>query len=226
MVKLDNLILSSFTFFKTLLMKTLLSFCICIVLQVFNFLMAQRIIAECTINYNVTSNSIDTTEKASLENTIKTVYVKGNFSKVELKNTNYYQATVYDKTSGKASIIRELGSNKFLTQLTAEKWQQQNKIYNNGVFNTMDSSNSILGYDCKMATITFENNTIMKVFYVPTLVLSVKEYEWQFKDIPGIVLYYEVIDKKNIVSYKANNISFSPVPAKTFIIPTKGFRLL
>jgi hypothetical protein len=207
-------------------MKILIAFSLVLVTSIGN-ITAQRIIAECTINYAVKiKNNNDTALANSLQQTIKTLFVKGNLAKVEIKNPNYYQATIYDKTSGKASIIRELGSNKFLTQLTAEKWVAQNALYNNGVFTTIDSTKKILNYECKLGTISFANAPLIKVYYIPSLVLSTKEVEWQFKDVPGIVLYYEIEEQKTILTYTANSILFSPVPAKIFVVPTKGYRSL
>jgi hypothetical protein len=61
----------------------------------------------------------------------------------------------------------------------------------------------------------------------PAIVPSVKEFEYQFKDVPGFVLEFESqeADGKKI-KYTATKINLSPVQASRFDVPTSGYRLL
>ncbi|MDO9156009.1 MAG: hypothetical protein Q7U17_03995, partial [Sediminibacterium sp.] len=65
------------------------------------------------------------------------------------------------------------------------------------------------------------------VYYASTITPSVREFEYQFKDIPGFVLEYEAKDGyTQKITYTATKISFNPVSAAKFEIPTTGYRLL
>ena len=65
------------------------------------------------------------------------------------------------------------------------------------------------------------------IYYATAIVPSVKEFEYQFKDIPGFVLEYESQEADNKkIKYTATKINLSPVTASKFDIPTSGYRLL
>jgi hypothetical protein len=55
----------------------------------------------------------------------------------------------------------------------------------------------------------------------------VKEFEYQFRDVPGFVLEYESQEgDKGVIRYTATKINLSPVQASRFDIPVSGYRLL
>jgi hypothetical protein len=57
---------------------------------------------------------------------------------------------------------------------------------------------------------------------------SVRDYEYLFKDIPGFVLGYEMLDAAGVKTiFRATQINlYNPVPASKFDIPTKGYRII
>ena len=190
----------------------------------------QRVVAECTITYSISveeDNSIDKELLASLKATTKTVYIKANDSRADLVSPTFKQTVLYNKASGAAVILREIGPNKLMTRMDNAKWANENKRYEGAVMTITAETKTILGYECKKATIRLKDSSSYNLYYAPNIVPSVREFEFQFKEIPGFVLEYEaqVPDGKKI-TYTATKINFSPVQASRFDVPVNGYRLL
>jgi GLPGLI family protein len=189
----------------------------------------QRIIAECTIEFSVSAtHSDDTALQSSFPTSSQIVYIKGNNSRVDLISPSFKQTTFFDKTTGEAVILREFGSNKFISKLSNAEWLAANENYNKDSVFFFDETKKILDYDCKKATVKLKNGSMFTVYYTPTVVPSVKEFQYEFTDIPGFVLEYEITNQQQkTVHYTAMNLNFNPVPAKIISIPsTDGYRLL
>jgi GLPGLI family protein len=191
---------------------------------------AQRVVADCAITYSISTEegNADKDISASLKASTKTVYIKGNDSRTDLVSPSFTQSLLYNKTTGNAVILREFGNNKFMTKLDQAKWVAENKKYEGmTVALSATDTKTILGYECKKAVIQLKDGSSFTLYYATTIVPSVKEYEYQFKDIPGFVLEFESqeTDSKKI-KYTATKINLSPVLASRFDIPTSGYRLL
>ena len=88
-----------------------------------------RVVAECTVTYAIKVNNEDAFDKdalALLKQSVKTVYIKGNHSRSDLISPSFSQSFIYNKASGDAAILREIGANKFLTKMNAVEWAKQN----------------------------------------------------------------------------------------------------
>ena len=83
-----------------------------------NLLAQQRVIAECTVTYSISVDSTSTDKKMAdnLKSATKTVFIKGNNSRIDIVSSAFLQTIFYDKLKGSATILRELGSNKFITK--------------------------------------------------------------------------------------------------------------
>ena len=186
----------------------------------------QRIIAECTISYNISAtDSANVKMKDALKASSKTVYIKGNESRVNLVSPAFNQSVIYDKTSGEATILREFGSNKFITKLYNDKWLAENKQFENSRVETTDEHKTILGYDCTKAFIHLKDSSVYTIYYATTIIPSVKEFEYLFKEVNGLVLCYEGLGSKGEkVVYTATKVNLSPVPISAFSIPSSGYR--
>ncbi|HNJ59406.1 MAG TPA: hypothetical protein PLH33_10245, partial [Chitinophagaceae bacterium] len=80
----------------------------------------QRVIAECTVEFAVNTDDVKGIDNATLEtfkSTSKTLYIKGYQSRVNFNSTSFSQSVIYNKRTGDAVILREIGGNKFLTKL-------------------------------------------------------------------------------------------------------------
>ncbi len=196
----------------------------------FELVAQTRVVAECTVNYGIQINGTEPMDKeteAILKSSAKTVFIKGNDSRVDLMSTSFLQTLIYDKSNGNAVILRELGANKFMTKLDNKAWIAQNAKFSGMIISYINENKTILGYECKKANLQLKDGTIFTVYYAPAIAPSVKEFEYQFKDIPGFVLEYEAVEGKGQkITYTAMKINFNPVPASKFDLPTSGYRLL
>ncbi|MES2005671.1 MAG: hypothetical protein V4450_14225 [Bacteroidota bacterium] len=191
---------------------------------------AQRVVADCTITYAISTEdgSADKDITESLKASTKNVYIKGNDSRTDLVSPSFTQSLIYNKNTGNAVILREFGNNKFMTKLDHARWAAENKKYEGMTVSLLTTEvKTILGYECKKALLQLKDGTAYALYYATAIIPSVKEYEYQFKDIPGFVLEFETqeADSKKI-KYTATKINLSPVQASRFDIPTSGYRLL
>ncbi|MFX5705752.1 hypothetical protein ABTE52_22445, partial [Acinetobacter baumannii] len=79
------------------------------------------------------------------------------------------QSVIYDKNAGSAVILREIGTNKFMTKLDAKAWEAQNAKFVDMELSFDNETKKILGYDCKKATLKLKNGTSFSVFYATAI---------------------------------------------------------
>jgi GLPGLI family protein len=189
----------------------------------------QRVVAECTVTYqiNLEENNLNKDVQLALQQSSKTVYIKGNDSRVDLNSPSLLQSVIYDKTNGSAVILREFGTNKFMTKLNNIEWKIANKQYDGMTIHFVNETKTILGYECKKAILNLKDSSVYNIYYATAIAPSVREFEYQFKDVPGFVLEFDVKEQgTSKVRYKATKINLSPVQASKYDIPTSGYRLL
>jgi GLPGLI family protein len=190
---------------------------------------AQRVVADCAITYAIGTDegNADKDVTESLKASTKTVYIKGNDSRTDLVSPSFTQTLLYNKTTGNAVILREFGNNKFMTKLDNAKWVAENKKYEGMTVSLSPTeTKTILGYECKKAVIQMNDGSSFTLYYATAIVPSVKEFEYQFKDIPGFVLEFESEADSKKIKYTATKINLAPVQASRFDVPTSGYRLL
>lgn len=86
---------------------------------------------------------------------------------------------------------------------------------------------NILGFECKRAVLRLKNGTTFSLYYATNIIPSVREFQYEFKDIPGFVLEYESMEGENKkITYTATKVNISPVPVSKFEIPTSGYRII
>jgi hypothetical protein len=189
----------------------------------------QRIIAECTIGYTIKidSNSIDKSATSNILGQSKTVYIKGNHSRVDVVSPAFNQSVFFDQSTGSATILREIGNNKFITKLDKSKWKSENSKYENPIISYSGELKNILGYACKKAILSYKFGEVIYLYVTTEIMPSVREFEYQFKDISGLILEYESIESGGLkINCTAVKIDLSPVQASIFNIPTSGYRVL
>jgi GLPGLI family protein len=185
----------------------------------------QRIVAECTVVYRVESISDGGLVQ---EKALKTVYIKSNNARIDLVAPAYAQSTIYNKSTGMATVLRSFGEDKYMTSLNANQWRRVNASLDSIQIQLTTDSISVLDYACKKALLQLKDGSDVTVYYTSTIIPSVREYEYMFKDIPGFVLGYEMIDNAGVKTvFKATQINlYNPVAASKFDIPTKGYRII
>ncbi|HEX3025452.1 MAG TPA: hypothetical protein VHP12_09590, partial [Chitinophagaceae bacterium] len=139
----------------------------------------------------------------------------------------YIQSTFFDKTDGDAIVLREFGNNKFMTKLDNHAWEKQNKKFEGLIINTSTDTKIILGYECKKATLQLKDGSIYNLYFATAITPSVKEYEYEFKNVPGLVLEYDVTDKSGKkIHFNATKINLSPVSSSKFDIQLSQYRMM
>lgn len=186
---------------------------------------SQKQITEGTITYNIVTTSTDNNADY-FKNATLTIYLKGSLALQELKTPLFVQSILFDSKSDKATIIKESGDQKYIIHLSAEDWKDYNKRYENIEYLNTDEFKNILGNNCKKTVGHLKDKSELTAFYTTDLSSLAKGYEYQFKNLPGIVLEYEISNNNTKVKYTASKISFSPVPAIKFEIPKSGYRIL
>jgi len=190
---------------------------------------AQRVIADCSVSYTISAEegSADKDVTESLKVSTKNVYIKGNDSRTDLVSPTFTQSLIYNKSTGSAVILREFGNNRFMTKLDNARWKEENKKYDGMTVILSAETKTILGYECKKALMQLKDGTVFTLYYATAIIPSVKEFEYQFKDIPGFVLEFESQEAEGKkIRYTASKINLSPVPASRFDIPVSGYRIL
>lgn len=185
---------------------------------------------DCTVTYDVTvqDEHADAQIIKSLNGSTKMLYLKGPKSRTDFLTPNFRQTTIYDNRTDTTVVLIEQGNTKYISYLDAKKRQAQNQKFEGIAFSPTSDRKTILGYNCTKVVATLADGATYNVYYTPALIPSNKTYEVQFKDLPGFVLEYEASTEngKTKIKYTATQISFNPVPAARFDVPTSGYRIL
>jgi GLPGLI family protein len=187
------------------------------------FAQQPKIVSDATISFSVSSTD------ASAKNNLgaKTIYIKGKDVRVDLVSNTFRQTIFYNNNSGNATILKEVGQSKYISNYTASEWKKANEMYDGITVSFTSDTKKILDYNCKQAILKLKNGNVYTVFYTPDIVPSITENPFEFKDIPGLILEYEAsLSGNEKIIYTANKINFNPVPSLEFEIPKTGYRIL
>jgi GLPGLI family protein len=204
-----------------------LSFCVFLLRATTICAQTQRVIAECTIQYSLQADSsiVDTSLIESIQNTVKTIYIKGKLSRVDILHPNYKQTILYEKQKA-ATLLREIGNTKLVTKFSAAEWIKQNNYVENAILTITNTTKPIKGYVCKSASLQLTDGSSYEIYFTTSIIPSVREFEYVFKDIPGFVLEYIHTDKGGEkIKYTAEKINLSPVPLSMFDYDATLYRL-
>ena len=200
----------------------LTAFCFFIIYNLFS--QKQKIIGDCSITYTV--SSADNTRKKNLEGAEKKIFIRGKQIRIDLNSNTFNQTIFYNDNTGEATVLKSIGESKYISTYTTEDWQKQNTVYNGIKVSFSNNTKKILNYTCKEAMIQLTNGTSYLVYYIPDLLPLVTENTFEFKNIPGLILEYQTNVRDEKIQYVASRISFDPVPAFRFNVPTSGYKVL
>lgn len=182
-----------------------------------------KIISDATITFSVSNLN------ASQQNNVgsKIIYLKGKDIRIDLTSNLFSQTIFFNSNTGNATILKNIGQSKYISNYTADEWKKENSMYNGLTISFTNDTKKILDYDCKQAVLKLKNGSTYTVYYTPLLLPSVMENPFEFKDVPGLILEYESsVNENEKVIYTANKINFDPVPSFQFEIPKTGYRIL
>ncbi|MCP9750210.1 hypothetical protein [Ferruginibacter sp. HRS2-29] len=180
-----------------------------------------------TYDINIISNKKKTIAE-TYNGAVKSVYVKGNSVKLRLVSLmriqNIYYTHLTKDTSAVAVIVKESGKSKYKFKLGKSNWELFNAKYVSAEIKLSEDSLLLLNRVCKKAVLTYPNGSKLTAYYVPgTKNEALAAAEPMFAGLPGIVLQYEYHQGKKGILYTASNISFEPLAASYFTIPSKGY---
>ncbi len=190
----------------------------------------QKTVGEATVVYDIKllDEQGQPSESGIFKAAQKTVYIKGRQAKTELISSNFSQVLFADNHTNTAVILREVGNNKFMHVLDSAKWRAQNIKFIGMKLTETSEVKTILGYECKKLVAHLKDSTMFVLYYTTAINASAVENQYQFANVPGVVLEYEapMEGQKATVRYTATSVSLTPVPAAEFEIPKKGYRIL
>jgi GLPGLI family protein len=153
-----------------------------------------------------------------------TIYLKGNLSRSELSSALFSSTTIHDSKTGGAVVLREVSGQKLLIRMSPENWIEKNRKYQGIKFSNTNETKTIAGYTCTKAVATLEDGSTFTVYYTTEIIPENKEYDYQFKNLNGLPLEYELTQGKLKIKYTVSKINLNPVPASKFDIPKGGYR--
>ncbi len=187
----------------------------CVVFQVH----AQtKVVGECAVTYDIHQISIigDTSLIGQ-----KQIFIKGNSCKTILKTPQLTQTLIFNTQQDTAIILKEIGLNKFLQYILYTSINPVNLV----AAKKNDFISSILNYPCTSITLSWANGTSMEVTYTTAILPTVTVYEQAFKEIPGLVLNYQLTTKEgNRILYSATKVDLSPITLNVFEVNKNNYQ--
>lgn len=188
--------------------------------------LAQKIMSEGTLVYTI---SVQTGSKEPqmadmFDGASTTVYLKGGQSRSDMVTALGTSTTIYDSRSGNGVVLKEYSGQKLLIKMNRNNWQEKNRKYEGINFTLTNETKVIAGYNCKKAIAKLKDGTSFTVYYTPELTTENKEYDYQFRTLPGLALEYESVVGTLHIKYTASKVNFDPVTVQKFAIPQTGYR--
>lgn len=189
---------------------------------------AQKTLTEGTIVYDIViqTGSKEPQMADAIDGATTTVYLKSSKSRTDMVNALGNETNIYDNKTGNAVILKEYSGQKLMITLTKQNWEAKNKVYDNINFEYTDDTKTIAGYICKKAVAKMPDGKTFLVYYSPDIIVSNKDYNTTFKNLPGLPMEYEIVKDKLKIKYTLAKISFDPVAASKFDLPKSGYRVM
>lgn len=195
----------------------------------FQSLFAQKKISDLTLVYETSITAGENKQPGladALNGAVTTVYIKGHLSRSEMNSALFSSTTIHDARTGNAVVLREVSGQKLMIRMTAENMAEKNSKYEGVKFENTGKTKSIAGYNCQEAIATLKDGSSFKVYYTTEIIPENKSYDYQFKDLNGLPLEYELSQGNLVIRYTVSMINLNPVPASKFDIPKSGYRVM
>ena len=185
---------------------------------VFQLQAQTKVVGECAITYDI--HQISMKGDTSLVGQ-KQIFIKGNSCKTILKTPAFTQTLIFNTQQDTAIILKEIGMNKFLQYILYASMQPVNLVASKKNANT----STLLDYPCETITLSWVDGNSMEVTYTNLIIPTVTVYEQAFKEIPGLVMRYQLTSKEgNKILYNANKIDLSPITLKVFEVNKSNYQ--
>lgn len=192
------------------------------------FTQAQKTVNEGTLIYNISVETGSAEPKMAdmLDGATTTVYLKDNMSRTEMVSGLGSEATIHNATTGSGVILKDYSGQKLMITLTPQDWEKNNKKYDGITFENSGETSVIEGFNCHKAIAKLKDGSTFTVYYTSDVSLSNKNYDYQFKTLPGLAVQYEMQSGKMKFKFTLSKINYDNVPATKFEIPKSGYRIL
>lgn len=189
---------------------------------------AQKVISEGTLIYNISIQTGSNEPKMAdmLDGATTAIYIKGTQSRSELVSGLGSEVTIYDSKKGSGVILKDYSGQKLMITLTKDDWDKKNSKYEGITFETTNETLNIAGYNCKKAIAKLKDGSSFVVYYTSEVEVADKDYDYQFKNLPGLALQYEWQSGRMRFKYTLSKINFDVVPVSKFDIPKFGYRVM
>jgi len=191
-------------------------------------LFGQKKLTEATISYDIVINTTNTTPQAAdlLDGATSVIYLKGNSSRSEMVSSLGTQSTIIDGKTGKVTILKDYGEQKYMITMTQQNWKASNKKYEGINFTYENEYKTIAGYNCQKATGKLADGSTFNVYFTKDLISVNKDFQYLNKNLPGLAMQYEATLGKLKVTYTVSSVNFNLVPAAKFDLPKSGYRVM
>lgn len=189
---------------------------------------AQKNLTEGSLVYNISVETGSAQPKMAdmLDGATTTVFLKANESRTEMISGLGSEATIYNASTGNGVILKDYSGQKLMITLTPQDWQKNNKKYDGITFENTGETSEIAGFTCQKAIAKLKDGSTFTVYYTKDVNVTNKEYDYQFKTLPGLAVQYEMETGKMKFKFTLAKINYSSVPASKFEIPKSGYRVL
>ncbi|MGH2565528.1 MAG: DUF4412 domain-containing protein [Ginsengibacter sp.] len=189
---------------------------------------AQKNLSEGSLVYNISVETGSSQPKMAdmLDGATTTVYLKGTDSRTEMVSGLGSEATIYNAATGKGVILKDYSAQKLMITLTPADWEKNNKKYEGITFENTGESIVIAGFNCQKAIAKLKDGSSFTVYYTKDINVTNKDYDYQFKTLPGLAVQYEMETGKMKFKFTLAKINYSVVPSSKFEIPKSGYRVL
>ncbi len=194
----------------------------------YSFANAQKKVSELSLVYeaSITTGSKEPKLADAFDGATTTVYIKGSMSRSEMVSALASFTTIHDATTGSSVILQEVSGQKLLIRMTAENWKDKNKRYEGITFSNTEETKTIAGYKCVKALAKMSDGASFSVFYTKEIIPDNSEYNYQFKNLEGLPLEYELTQGTLTIKNTVSKINLNPIPSSKFDIPKNGYREL
>ncbi|MEO8110905.1 MAG: DUF4412 domain-containing protein [Ginsengibacter sp.] len=189
---------------------------------------AQKSLSEGSLVYSISVETGSAEPKMAdmLDGATTTVYLKGNMSRTEMISGLGSEATIHNAATGNGVILKDYSGQKLMITLTPQDWQKNNKKYEGITFENTGETGIIEGFNCQKAVAKLKDGSTFTVYYTTDVTLPNKNYDYQFKTLPGLPVQYEMQSAKMNFKFTLSKINYDNVPASKFEIPKSGYRVM
>ncbi|MEO6687371.1 MAG: hypothetical protein ABIN24_15470 [Dyadobacter sp.] len=189
---------------------------------------AQKILTEGSLTYDIAVQTGSKEPKMAdmFDGATTTIFFKGTQSRTDLVSGLGSEANIFDSKTGEGFILKDYSGQKLMITMDKEDFDKKNKKYEGITFENTNETKVIASYNTRKAIAKLKDGTSFTVYYSPEINVANKDYEYQFKTLPGLALQYEWQSGKLKFTYTLSTISTDAVPLSKFEAPKSGYRVM